>query len=282
MRQLFDEQYPGRFLLAEANQLPDEVVQYFGPSDDGRSSECQMAFHFPVMPRIFMALEQEVAQPIEDILARTPEIPEDAQWGIFLRNHDELTLEMVDDAERDFMYSRFATDPRMRANVGIRRRLAPLLGGDRDRLELAHALLLSLPGSPFLYYGDEIGMGDNIWLPDRDGVRTPMQWSNDKNGGFSTADPERLYLPPIRNDQYGTHIVNVESQMARRNSLLQWVRKLVHIRKQYKAFGRGTFTPVEHSNPHVLAFIREYEGERIMCVHSLSTCLLYASDAADE
>ncbi|WP_175934629.1 maltose alpha-D-glucosyltransferase [Corynebacterium sp. Marseille-P4321] len=276
VRTLFDEHYPGRFLLAEANQMPDEVVQYFGPSAEGGSSECQMAFHFPVMPRIFMALEQELAQPVVDILARTPEIPHDAQWGIFLRNHDELTLEMVDDEERAFMYDAYATDPRMRANVGIRRRLAPLLGGDRDRLELAHALLLSLPGSPFLYYGDEIGMGDNIWLPDRDGVRTPMQWSNDKNGGFSAADPERLYLPPIRNDQYGTHTVNVESQMQRRNSLLHWVRRLVHIRKQYKAFGRGTFDVVKHANPHVLAFVREYtdergQTERILCVHNLSS-----------
>ena len=189
VRKLFDEEYPGRFLLAEANQMPDEVVAYFGDSD-----ECQMAFHFPVMPRIFMGISQESAQPIIDILRETPDIPDSAQWGIFLRNHDELTLEMVSEDERDFMYTTFATDPRMRANVGIRRRLAPLLGGHRDRLELAHALLLSLPGSPFLYYGDEIGMGDNIWLPDRDGVRTPMQWNADRNGGFSRTDPERLYL----------------------------------------------------------------------------------------
>jgi len=208
VRKLFDEEYPGRFLLAEANQMPDEVVQYFGDSD-----ECQMAFHFPVMPRIFMGISQESAQPIIDILRETPDIPESAQWGIFLRNHDELTLEMVSEQERDVMYTTFATDPRMRANVGIRRRLAPLLGGHRDRLELAHALLLSLPGSPFLYYGDEIGMGDNIWLPDRDGVRTPMQWNADRNGGFSRTDPERLYLPAIRNDTYGYQAVNVESQM---------------------------------------------------------------------
>ena len=266
VRTLFDEEYPGRFLLAEANQMPDEVVQYFGDSD-----ECQMAFHFPVMPRIFMGISQESAQPIIDILRETPDIPESAQWGIFLRNHDELTLEMVSEEERDFMYTTFATDPRMRANVGIRRRLAPLLGGHRDRLELAHALLLSLPGSPFLYYGDEIGMGDNIWLPDRDGVRTPMQWNADRNGGFSRTDPERLYLPAIRNDTYGYQAINVESQMERENSLLHWVREHVHIRKQYKAFGRGDYQEVEHSNPHVLAFIREYDGERILCINNMSS-----------
>ncbi|WP_273412260.1 maltose alpha-D-glucosyltransferase [Corynebacterium appendicis] len=266
VRKLFDEEYPGRFLLAEANQMPDEVVQYFGDSD-----ECQMAFHFPVMPRIFMGISQESAQPIIDILRETPDIPESAQWGIFLRNHDELTLEMVSEQERDVMYTTFATDPRMRANVGIRRRLAPLLGGHRDRLELAHALLLSLPGSPFLYYGDEIGMGDNIWLPDRDGVRTPMQWNADRNGGFSRTDPERLYLPAIRNDTYGYQAVNVESQMGRENSLLHWVRERVHIRKQYKAFGRGDYQEVEHSNPRVLAFIREYDGEKILCVNNMSS-----------
>lgn len=268
VRAMFDEEYPGRFLLAEANQLPEEVVAYFG---EGEGDECQMAFHFPVMPRIFMGMHQELAQPIIDILRQTPAIPESAQWGMFLRNHDELTLEMVTEQEREYMYSHFAFEPRMRANVGIRRRLAPLLGGHRGRIELAHALLLSLPGSPFLYYGDEIGMGDNIWLPDRDGVRTPMQWSNDRNGGFSTADPERLYLPPIRNDQYGFHIINVASQMKLENSLLHWVRKMVHTRKQYKAFGRGSFVEVEHPNPHVLAFIREFEGERILCVHNLSS-----------
>ena len=266
VRAIFDEEYPGRFLLAEANQMPDEVVEYFGDSD-----ECQMAFHFPVMPRIFMGISQEKAQPIIDILRETPDIPDTAQWGIFLRNHDELTLEMVTEEERDFMYATFASEPRMRANVGIRRRLAPLLGGHRDRLELAHALLLSLPGSPFLYYGDEIGMGDNIWLPDRDGVRTPMQWSADRNGGFSRAQPEQLYLPAIRNDTYGYQAVNVESQMERENSLLHWVRERVHIRKQYKAFGRGDYQEVDHPNPQVLAFIREFEGERILCVNNMSS-----------
>ena len=271
VRTLFDEEYPGRFLLAEANQMPHEVVQYFGSGEDGSGDECQMAFHFPVMPRIFMGISQEKAQPIIDILRETPDIPDTAQWGIFLRNHDELTLEMVTEEERDFMYATFASEPRMRANVGIRRRLAPLLGGHRDRLELAHALLLSLPGSPFLYYGDEIGMGDNIWLPDRDGVRTPMQWSADRNGGFSRAQPEQLYLPAIRNDTYGYQAVNVESQMERENSLLHWVRERVHIRKQYKAFGRGDYQEVDHPNPQVLAFIREFEGERILCVNNMSS-----------
>ncbi|MHA2789512.1 maltose alpha-D-glucosyltransferase [Corynebacterium sp. S7] len=269
VRKMFDEDYPGRFLLAEANQLPDEVVAYFGEPDVG--DECHMAFHFPVMPRIYMGLHQERAQPIIDILNETPDIPESAQWGMFLRNHDELTLEMVTEEERDYMYTHFAKEPRMKANVGIRRRLTPLLGGHRDRLELAHAILLSLPGSPFLYYGDEIGMGDNIWLPDRDGVRTPMQWSNDRNGGFSRAEPERLYLPAIQNDQYGYQTVNVEAQMGRDNSILQWVRERVLIRKQYKAFGRGGLEFVNHANETVLAFVREYEDERILCVNNLSS-----------
>ncbi|WP_018296071.1 maltose alpha-D-glucosyltransferase [Corynebacterium lubricantis] len=269
VRKMFDEEYPGRFLLAEANQMPDEVVAYFGEPDIG--DECHMAFHFPVMPRIYMGLHQEKAQPIIDILNETPDIPESAQWGMFLRNHDELTLEMVTEEERDYMYTHFAKEPRMKANVGIRRRLAPLLGGHRDRLELAHAILLSLPGSPFLYYGDEIGMGDNIWLPDRDGVRTPMQWSNDRNGGFSRAEPERLYLPAIQNDQYGYQTVNVEAQMGRDNSILHWVRERVLIRKQYKAFGRGGLEFVNHSNESVLAFVREYDGERILCVNNMSS-----------
>ena len=277
VRKMFDEEYPGRFLLAEANQLPHEVVEYFGGGTGGDDAaavagdECQMAFHFPLMPRIFKGLHQESAQPIVEILRETPEIPDSAQWGIFLRNHDELTLEMVTDEERAYMYEAYAYEPRMRANVGIRRRLAPLLGGHRGRIELAHGLLLSLPGSPFLYYGDEIGMGDNIWLDDRDGVRTPMQWSNEKNGGFSTADPERLYLPPVRNDQYGYHAVNVDSQMKLEGSLLHWVRDLVHLRKQYNAFGRGEYIEVGHSNDQVLAFIREHEGQRILCVNNLSS-----------
>jgi len=268
VRGVVDDEYPGRVLLAEANQLPEDVVEYFGEPEIG--DECHMAFHFPVMPRIFMGVHQQSRVPISEILADTPAIPKTAQWGIFLRNHDELTLEMVTDDERAYMYKHFAKDPRMKANVGIRRRLTPLLNGDRNKLELFTALLLSLPGSPVLYYGDEIGMGDNIWLADRDGVRTPMQWSSDRNGGFSKADPERLYLPAIQNDQYGYATVNVENQMKRDNSLLHWTRAQVHIRKQYHAFGRGSYREINCPNEAVLTFIREYKGERILCVNNLS------------
>ncbi|AGS35438.1 trehalose synthase [Corynebacterium maris DSM 45190] len=269
VRAVIDEEYPGRMLLAEANQMPEEVVEYFGEPD--RGDECHMAFHFPVMPRIFMSLDQESRTPISEILKETPHIPKTAQWGMFLRNHDELTLEMVSDEERDYMYSTYAKDPRMKANVGIRRRLTPLLNGNRNKVELLTGLLLSLPGSPFLYYGDEIGMGDNIWLSDRDGVRTPMQWSSDRNGGFSRADPERLYLPAIMNDQYGYSTVNVENQMRRENSMLHWTREHVLVRKQYKAFGRGTYREVPSGNEHVLAFLREHKGEAILCVNNFSS-----------
>lgn len=268
IRRMVDEEYPGRVLLAEANQMPDEVVEYFGEPDKG--DECHMNFHFPLMPRIFMAVHMGQRQPISDILEQTPDIPDSAQWGIFLRNHDELTLEMVNDEERAYMYTHYAKDPRMKANVGIRRRLAPLLEGDRNKLELLNGLLLSLPGSPILYYGDEIGMGDNIWLYDRDGVRTPMQWSSDRNGGFSKADPERLYLPPIQNDRFGYQQVNVESQMDIKNSLLQWTRAQIHIRKQYKAFGLGTFREITAENTTVFSYLREYKGETILCVNNLS------------
>lgn len=268
IRRMVDEEYPGRVLLAEANQMPNEVVEYFGEPDKG--DECHMNFHFPLMPRIFMAVHMGQRQPISDILEETPDIPDSAQWGIFLRNHDELTLEMVNDEERAYMYTHYAKDPRMKANVGIRRRLAPLLEGDRNKLELLNGLLLSLPGSPILYYGDEIGMGDNIWLYDRDGVRTPMQWSSDRNGGFSKADPERLYLPPIQNDRYGYQQVNVESQMDIKNSLLQWTRAQIHIRKQYKAFGLGTFREITAENTTVFSYLREYKGETILCVNNLS------------
>ncbi|MDO5513512.1 maltose alpha-D-glucosyltransferase, partial [Corynebacterium sp.] len=268
VRGVIEDEYPGRVLLAEANQLPEDVVEYFGEPEVG--DECHMAFHFPVMPRIFMGVHQQSRTPISEILADTPEIPSTAQWGIFLRNHDELTLEMVTDEERAYMYKHFAREPRMRANVGIRRRLAPLLGGDRNKLELVHGLLLSLPGSPVLYYGDEIGMGDNIWLYDRDGVRTPMQWSNDRNGGFSKADPERLYLPAIQNDQYGYQTVNVENAMKRDNSLLHWVRSQIKVRQQYKAFGLGTYREVDSANESVLTFLREYKDEAILCVNNLS------------
>ena len=268
VRGVIEDEYPGRVLLAEANQLPEDVVEYFGESEVG--DECHMAFHFPVMPRIFMSVHKQSRTPISEILADTPEIPSSAQWGIFLRNHDELTLEMVTDEERAYMYKHFARDPRMRANVGIRRRLAPLLGSDRNKLELFHGLLLSLPGSPVLYYGDEIGMGDNIWLYDRDGVRTPMQWSNDRNGGFSKADPERLYLPAIQNDQYGYQAVNVENQMKRDNSLLQWIRSQIHVRQQYNAFGLGEYREVDSENETVLTFLREYKDEKVLCVNNLS------------
>lgn len=268
IRTMVDTEYPGRVLLAEANQWPADVVDYFGEPSIG--DECHMAFHFPLMPRLFMSVRRESHQPITDILANTPDIPSTAQWGIFLRNHDELTLEMVTDDERDYMYSQFAKHPRMRANIGIRRRLAPLLDGDRNQLELFTGLLLSLPGSPVLYYGDEIGMGDNIWLGDRDGVRTPMQWSSDRNGGFSRADPERLYLPTIQNAEYGYASVNVETQVAQENSLLKWTRSLIHVRKQYAAFGLGDYRELPAKNQTVLAYLREYRGEAILCVNNLS------------
>ncbi|AZA14075.1 maltose alpha-D-glucosyltransferase [Corynebacterium choanae] len=267
-RQLVDEEYPGRVLLAEANQWPEDVVEYFGETTAG--DECHMAFHFPLMPRIFMAVRRESRAPISEILAATPPIPATAQWGIFLRNHDELTLEMVTEDERAYMYEQYATHPRMRANVGIRRRLAPLLDGDRNQIELLNALLLSLPGSPVLYYGDEIGMGDNIWLGDRDGVRTPMQWSADRNAGFSTADPEELYLPAIQNASYGFQAVNVEAQMKSENSLLKWNRDLIHVRKQHPAFGLGSYRELAHSNEAVLVFLRETDEHTLLCVNNMA------------
>ncbi|MDO4610842.1 maltose alpha-D-glucosyltransferase [Corynebacterium sp.] len=268
-RAVMDEEYPGRVLLAEANQWPEDVVEYFGDPATG-GDECHMAFHFPLMPRIFMAVRKESRFPISEILESTPDIPSTAQWGIFLRNHDELTLEMVTDEERDYMYAEYAKDPRMKANIGIRRRLAPLLENDRNQLELFNALLLSLPGSPVLYYGDEIGMGDNIWLGDRDGVRTPMQWSPDRNAGFSRCDPGRLYLPTIQDPTYGYQAINVESQMNQSNSLLRWVRRMVKIRKRYDAFGVGSYRELDSANPTILAYMREHGDERILCVNNLS------------
>jgi maltose alpha-D-glucosyltransferase / alpha-amylase len=268
-RKLVDDEYPGRILLAEANQWPDDVVPYFGDPSVG-GDECHMAFHFPLMPRIFMAVRRESRLPISEILATTPDIPSGAQWGIFLRNHDELTLEMVTDEERDYMYSEYVKDPRMRANIGIRRRLAPLLDNDRNQLELFTALLLSLPGSPVLYYGDEIGMGDNIWLGDRDGVRTPMQWTPDRNAGFSRCDPGRIYLPVIMDPVYGYQAVNVEAQACSAQSLLNWTRRMIQVRREHLAFGLGDFTELGSSNPSVLAYRRRHETDVIICVNNMS------------
>ncbi|MBO3746383.1 maltose alpha-D-glucosyltransferase [Streptosporangiaceae bacterium NEAU-GS5] len=264
-----DRLYPDRVLLAEANQWPSDVVEYFGDPMTG-GDECHMAFHFPLMPRIFMAVRRESRYPISEILAQTPKIPDNCQWGIFLRNHDELTLEMVTDEERDYMYSEYAKDPRMRANVGIRRRLAPLLDNDRNQIELFTALLMSLPGSPVLYYGDEIGMGDNIWLGDRDGVRTPMQWTPDRNAGFSNCDPGRLYLPVIMDPIYGYQAINVEAQQKSSSSLLHFTKKMIEIRKRHPVFGLGDFTELNSSNPSVLAFVRELGDDRVLCVNNLS------------
>ena len=255
IRAEIDKLYPDKVLLAEANQWPADVIEYFGDAEIG-GDECHMAFHFPLMPRIYMAVRREQRYPISEILAQTPAIPASCQWGIFLRNHDELTLEMVTDDERDYMYAEYAKDPRMKANIGIRRRLAPLLENDRNQLELFTALLLSLPGSPVLYYGDEIGMGDNIWLGDRDGVRTPMQWTPDRNGGFSQVDPQRLYLPPIMDAIYGYQALNVEAQQRNAGSLLQWTRRMIEIRKRHPVFGTGVYEELTSSNPSVLAFVR--------------------------
>ena len=260
-----DEHYPGRVLLAEANQWPSDVAAYFGSGD-----ECHMCFHFPLMPRMFMALRREDRYPITEILAQTPAIPEGAQWGLFLRNHDELTLEMVTDAERDYMYGEYARDPRMKLNLGIRRRLAPLLDNGRRQMELFYGLLLSLPGTPILYYGDEIGMGDNIYLGDRDGVRTPMQWSGDRNAGFSRSDFARLYLPPLMDPVYGFQACNVEQQQRSNSSPLQWLRRFIQIRKSHPVFGRGAFEVLGASNPSVFAFLRTLDGDVILCVNNLS------------
>ncbi|WP_434604302.1 maltose alpha-D-glucosyltransferase [Pseudomonas sp. R1-7] len=277
IRAEIDANYPDRMLLAEANQWPEDTQLYFGDVDaqglDG--DECHMAFHFPLMPRMYMALAQEDRFPITDILRQTPEIPANCQWAIFLRNHDELTLEMVTDKERDYLWNYYAADRRARINLGIRRRLAPLMERDRRRVELLNSLLLSMPGTPTLYYGDEIGMGDNIYLGDRDGVRTPMQWSIDRNGGFSRADPASLVLPPIMDPLYGYLSVNVETQSGDPHSLLNWTRRMLAVRKQSKAFGRGTLKMLSPSNRRILAYTREYTGpdgkhEIILCVANVS------------
>ena len=268
VRKEVDALYPDRVLLCEANQWPQDVVEYFG--DPVTGDECQMAFHFPLMPRLFMAVRRESRYPISEILANTPAIPKSCQWGIFLRNHDELTLEMVTDEERDYMYAEYATDPRMKSNVGIARRLAPLLDNSRDQIELFTGLLLSLPGSPVLYYGDEIGMGDNIYLGDRDGVRTPMQWNADRNAGFSAADPQTLYLPLILDPVYGYPGLNVDAQLRSQTSLLNWTRKMLAVRRQHPVFGMGSYDELGASNPTVLAFVREFGDDLVICVNNLS------------
>jgi maltose alpha-D-glucosyltransferase/alpha-amylase len=265
VRRTVDDEYPDKVLLAEANQWPEDVVEYFGDGD-----ECHMAFHFPVMPRMFMALRREEATPIYEILERTPEIPGICQWGLFLRNHDELTLEMVTDEERDYMYAEYAKDPRMKINVGIRRRLAPLLEGGRGDIELLHAIMFSLPGSPVLYYGDEIAMGDNVYLGDRDGVRTPMQWTGDRNGGFSRADFAQLYAPPLMDPVYGFQAVNVEAQLRLPTSLLRWFKRFVALRKEHPVFGLGTYEPLEPSNPKIFAHVRKFEEDIVLCVHNMA------------
>ncbi|MCO5177114.1 MAG: maltose alpha-D-glucosyltransferase [Thermomicrobiales bacterium] len=265
VRAFVDNNYRDRMLLAEANQWPEDTVEYFGDGD-----ECHMAFNFPVMPRLYMALRMEDRYPIVDILDQTPEIPDNCQWAMFLRNHDELTLEMVTDEERDYMYRAYAQDPQARINLGIRRRLAPLVQNNRRRIELLNGLLFSLPGTPIIYYGDEIGMGDNIFLGDRNGVRTPMQWSGDRNAGFSDANSQRLFLPVITDPEYHYSTVNVETQQANPQSLLWWMKRLIALRKRYRAFGRGTIEFLNPDNRKVLSFIRTYEDEVILVVANLS------------
>ena len=265
VRAAIDESYGGRLILAEANQWPSDVRPYFGDGD-----ECHMAFHFPLMPRIYMALRQEDRLPITDILAQTPDIPDNCQWGLFLRNHDELTLEMVSDEERDYMYLAYSADPRMRINIGIRRRLAPLVDNNRRRIELLNSLLFSLPGTPILYYGDEIGMGDNIYLGDRNGVRTPMQWSGDRNAGFSRSNPAKLYSPVVMDPVWGYEAINVEAQQSDQSSLLNWMRNMIALRKLFRVFGRGTLKFLEPANRKILAYLRQIDGELVLCVANLS------------
>jgi maltose alpha-D-glucosyltransferase / alpha-amylase len=265
LRAELDAYARNKVLLAEANQWPEDVQHYFGSGD-----ECHMAYHFPLMPRIYMAIAQEDRFPITDIMRQTPEIPPNCQWAMFLRNHDELTLEMVTDAERDYLWSTYAADPRARINLGIRRRLAPLMENDRRKIELMNSILMSMPGTPIIYYGDEIGMGDNIFLGDRNGVRTPMQWTPDRNGGFSRADPAQLYLPPIMDPVYGYTAVNVEAQSRSLSSLLNWMKRLIAVRKSSRVFGRGTLTFIRPANRTVLAYVRQLGDEAILCVANIS------------
>jgi maltose alpha-D-glucosyltransferase/alpha-amylase len=265
LRAELDAYAPGKVLLAEANQWPEDVQAYFGDGD-----ECHMAYHFPLMPRIYMAIAQEDRFPITDIMRQTPEIPDNCQWAMFLRNHDELTLEMVTDSERDYLWSTYASDPRARINLGIRRRLAPLMDNDRRKIELMNSILMSMPGTPIMYYGDEIGMGDNIYLGDRNGVRTPMQWTPDRNGGFSRCDPAQLYLPCIMDPVYGYSALNVEAQARSLSSLLNWTKRLINVRKSTKVFGRGTLTFIRPENRAVLAYVRQLGEEAILCVANIS------------
>jgi len=276
LRAMVDSDYPGRVMIAEANQWPNEVAAFFGTNEQ---PECHMAFDFPAMPRIFYSLRSQQAGELVRVLSEHTNVPDGAGWAVFLRNHDELTLEMVNEEYRQAMYGWYAYDPRMRANIGIRRRLAPLLDNSRAELELAHALLFSLQGSPFLYYGDEIGMGDNIWLPDRDSSRTPMQWTPDRNAGFSTADPGKLFLPVVQSLVYNYQHINVESQLAQSRSLLHWIRNVIHVRKGHPTFGLGSLTVLQTNHESVLAFVRDYAGsgsqfgdlpERVLCVFSFA------------
>ncbi|HVX66076.1 MAG TPA: maltose alpha-D-glucosyltransferase, partial [Bryobacteraceae bacterium] len=265
LRKHVDSRHKNRMLLAEANQWPEDAVAYFANGD-----ESHMNFHFPVMPRLFMAMRMEDRFPVVDIMQQTPTVPESCQWAMFLRNHDELTLEMVTDEERDYMYRVYATDPQMRLNLGIRRRLAPLLGNDRRRIELMNALLFSMPGTPVVYYGDEIGMGDNIYLGDRNGVRTPMQWSGERNAGFSIANPQRLYLPVIIDPEFHYEAVNVDNQQHNPHSLLWFMKRLIALRKEHRVLGRGTLEFIHPENRKVLAFVRRYQDEKLLIVANLS------------
>jgi maltose alpha-D-glucosyltransferase/alpha-amylase len=270
LRAFIDENYPGKILLCEANMWPEDVRPYFGDPSQPDGAEFHMGFHFPIMPRIFMALKKGDVRDMVEILERTPSIPADCQWCTFLRNHDELTLEMVTEEERQWMWEQYAPDPRMRLNLGIRRRLAPLLDNDRRKIEVANSILFTLTGSPIIYYGDEIGMGDNIWLDDRNGVRTPMQWEPDPAAGFSIASPNRFYAPVIGKPPYNPDHVNVEEQQANANSLYNTIKKMITIRKQYKVFGRGSFRWVDVGTSAVAAYYREFEEERILCINNLS------------
>jgi len=265
LRVELDKKFKGRIFLAEANQWPADVRPYFANGD-----ECHMAFHFPLMPRIFMAIRKEDNAPILEIMRQTPDIPDNCQWALFLRNHDELTLEMVTQEERDYMHKEYAQDPKAILNLGIRRRLAPLMNNGRRQMELLNSLLFSLPGTPVIYYGDEIGMGDNIHLGDRNGVRTPMQWDGNRNAGFSTVDADKLYAPLIIDPVYGYQAINVEAQSMTQSSFLNWTKRMIRVRKNLKAFGRGTVEFLQHQNPRILAYIRAYEDETLLIVNNLS------------